>query len=918
MRWLASWLRRLARRCPRRTIHADLEALESRRLPSAAAWAAPAAVLIQPPPINLQDSSHRLALDHSPPLADHLFASEGSAFSSLPSGTVRALRAATSSRPVTITSLTPPTGVVTNQFTGASVVAVFTDTNPAFTAADFTATISWGDGNSDTSPSVNCFILSAGGNSFEVVGQHTYTQPGTALPFSVTVSDPTGASATQAGQVNVFNSPLSITSSPPVSATENTDTGVVTLATFQVASSSVNPANLSAQVSWGDGSASTFTIANGGIISLGSGSYQVVGRHTYTEETPANSLLFFSVQVSDVTDPSVQFSRSAVVLDAPVFLTSFSPPTGLTEGTNSGPLTVATFTDLNPNPDSNDFIATIDWGDGSIDNVTEASGGIVPGTGGSFSIVGSHTYHTIPPSFSVQIADIGGSVDFAFGTPSVNDAALTLTGFTPPANAVEGQATGSLTLATFTDANPQPSIFDYSATIAWGDGSVDFVYANNGILPNPDGSFSVVAGHVYADAVSGQDFSVTIQDAGGATTGGSATVNVTDPPLVPAGMSGMVVANHPFTATVATFSDNNPTGDVSEYGAKINWGDGHSSEGTVVPSGGAFAVLGTHTYKATGNDPVSVTITDNSVPATASSSFQVVPLAASGDTITPTEDKLFDGQVAAFQSSNLSAVARDFTASINWGDGETSTGMVTANPNGTFDVIGSHVYADEGGDHVDVIVADQNGHQASALSSAVVADAPLLGVRLTRSAVEGSPFQGTIASFSDANPLAAASEITASIDWDDGQTSTGTVVAGNGHFIVVGDHTYAEGGEYHVTISVLDDGGSAATISSTVNVVDAPLNGSGKNLTSRAGQTFLGTVATLIDTNPAAPESDFVVTIDWGNGDTTPGKVEARGPGQFIVVGAEKYTTPGAFSITVTIADVDGKVLPLKSHIKVT
>src|SRR5207247_10290597 len=52
-----------------------------------------------------------------------------------------------------------------------------------------------------------------------------------------------------------------------------------------------------------------------------------------------------------------------------------------------------------------DFTATIDWGDGS-----PAAGGTLAGSGGSYTVDGSHTY-TVPGSFTVEvhILDDGGS-----------------------------------------------------------------------------------------------------------------------------------------------------------------------------------------------------------------------------------------------------------------------------------------------------------------------------------------------------------------------------------------------------------------------------------------------------------------------------------------------------------------------------
>src|SRR5581483_3814488 len=53
------------------------------------------------------------------------------------------------------------------------------------------------------------------------------------------------------------------------------------------------------------------------------------------------------------------------------------------------------------------------------------------------------------------------------------------------------------------------------------------------------------------------------------------------------------------------------------------------------------------------------------------------------------------------------------------------------------------------------------------------------------SITEGKTFSGTVATFTDPGPAAAASSYTALITWGDGQTSPGTVTAlGGGQFSV--------------------------------------------------------------------------------------------------------------------------------------
>src|SRR5205823_6990383 len=83
----------------------------------------------------------------------------------------------------------------------------------------------------------------------------------------------------------------------------------------------------------------------------------------------------------------------------------------------------------------------------------------------------------------------------------------------------------------------------------------------------------------------------------------------------PQGVSSAVAvratALKPFTGTVATFHTTIPTQTASSFKATINWGDGHTSNGTVAANtSGGFDVSGTNTYALPGLYPVSVLIQD--------------------------------------------------------------------------------------------------------------------------------------------------------------------------------------------------------------------------------------------------------------------------------------------------------------------
>jgi hypothetical protein len=82
-----------------------------------------------------------------------------------------------------------------------------------------------------------------------------------------------------------------------------------------------------------------------------------------------------------------------------------------------------------------------------------------------------------------------------------------------------------------------------------------------------------------------------------------------------------------------------------------------------------------------------------------------------------------------------------------------------------------------------------------------------------------------LATFSDTDTGGPASDFLATIDWGDGQSSTGTVSGSNGSFTVSASHDYAKVGNYKIGISIADDdaGTATATAGTSVTINQAPL-----------------------------------------------------------------------------------------------
>ncbi len=109
----------------------------------------------------------------------------------------------------------------------------------------------------------------------------------------------------------------------------------------------------------------------------------------------------------------------------------------------------------------------------------------------------------------------------------VADAELSAVG-NPKLVALPGAPLVDATVATFIDANPDPNIGDFSASIDWGDGSI----SAGTVAPDGSGGFNVIGTHTYA-ASGMYNTKVAIVDAGGSMASADGIVTVSPDALVP-------------------------------------------------------------------------------------------------------------------------------------------------------------------------------------------------------------------------------------------------------------------------------------------------------------------------------------------------------------------------------------------------
>ena len=91
-------------------------------------------------------------------------------------------------------------------------------------------------------------------------------------------------------------------------------------------------------------------------------------------------------------------------------------------------------------------------------------------------------------------------------------------------------------------------------------------------------------------------------------------------------------------------------------------------------------------------------------------------------------------------------------------------------------------------------------------------DAPLSASPVTVSATQGTPFNGTVATFTDPDSAAKASDFSALVTWSDGSFWSGTVQqTGPGAFSIAAAHTFTTAGSQTIKVAIHDNGGSTGT-----------------------------------------------------------------------------------------------------------
>ena len=431
------------------------------------------------------------------------------------------------------------------------------------------------------------------------------------------------------------------------------------------------------------------------------------------------------------------------------------------------------------------------------------------------------------------------------------------------------------TIGTFTDPNIYALPTDFTASVQWGDGTTDSSTGSNVTITQTDGpgsAFLITGIHSYPTSTTGNPpeiLKITVTETAGNSVSSEGTASVSSPTLHASFSGFTAIVGVPYPGAVATFTDDAPDVNLSDYTAVINWGDHTQTVGRISSAnsaGQAYIVTdaGGHAYPAStvGQNPyvVSVTIAKNakdSLGAPLVESATVMgnvavsfpTLHVSFSTFPAIAGSAYSGQVATFTDDspppglqNTGADPNSFyTATINWGDKATTVGTIVQSTTaaGAFSVLSTHAYASPTvGMRPEVVsvtvVKNLTNEAAQAIGNVAVADALLAPLNQGQllNATEGIQFSGTVAQFTSANPFYTAATFSGSfapvINWGDGKTSLGFVSGGNGVFSVSGVHTYASPTPVSVantiSVAVSDLGGAKTTVTNNVIVSPAPLS----------------------------------------------------------------------------------------------
>src|SRR5207249_3376180 len=230
----------------------------------------------------------------------------------------------------------------------------------------------------------------------------------------------------------------------------------------------------------------------------------------------------------------------------------------------------------------------------------------------------------------------------------------------------------------------------------------------------------------------------------------------------------------------------------------------------------------------------------------------------------------------------------------------TNTGTATIpvgnNPYGiAFDPHNNDIYVANYGDNTVSVIAT--------LTSADDTDPAVLGTIMVPNPIQVNTQFTASDTFTDDSD----GTHTASWDWGDSTTSTGTVTESGGSGSVQDTHTYSTPGTYTITLTVHNSDGTTSSTQSQVVVspaddTDPAVLGT---IMAPVSPIQVNTQFTASDTFTDDSDDTHTASWDWGDSTTSTGTVTESG-GSGSVQDTHTYSTPGVYTITLTVNNSDG------------
>ena len=482
----------------------------------------------------------------------------------------------------------------------------------------------------------------------------------------------------------------------------------------------------------------------------------------------------------------------------------------------------------------------------------------------------------------------GSGSDWGEGVALGPDGSVYLTGeFTGTVNFNPG---GTFNLTSAGTEDNFVSRLDSSGNFLWAGTDGSSIIDTSGCIDNVSQSLAVAYdGSVYTTGVfdttsSTADFDPTsgtfyLTGTNSSSNNGflakfsAATVNLVSPVLVLTPPAVTSSSTPTLTVSATESGSNMPNGttvylnvDLNGDGDFTDPGDSGYASTTLTNGAGTFTIT---TPLPDGTYRVRARTTDQSGVQGFSAVSTMVVVTSPKVTLSPpvaVEEVALTGTLLAHFSTYGSG---NYTATITWGDGTTNSTYTTAysttgdivqhnpaDPGQGFDVYGSHTYVSElSGATFSVQVTDGTTVISASTNTFSVADQQLTNLasaNLPTTGAKGTALAAItgIATFTDPAGVGneTTADFTATINWGNGATSTGTVVSlGSGNYRVdAPSYTYPHSGTYaeyvtlkHDALPPLNTPTQTITISSTFPVVMSTTPSLNGGTLSSAGATTL-------------------------------------------------------------------------------